>query len=127
MKKNLTYAEWMVMSVLWDGKPLSLSEVIKAMGDKMDWGYKTYSTYLRKLCEKGVVGFEARGRDKYYYALADREQCIRAESRSLIEKVSKKGVKEMVICMIEEGGLSPEDHAELQKTLAGLAKESDGK
>ncbi len=125
MKKNLTYAEWMVMSVLWGEKPMSLSEVIRAMGDKMDWSYKTYSTYLRKLCEKGVVEFEARGRDKYYYALADREQCIRAESRSLIEKVSKKGVKEMVICMIEEGDLSPEDHAQLQEMLANLAKESD--
>lgn len=125
MKKNLTYAEWMVMSALWGEKPQVLSEVIRAMGDKMDWGYKTYSTYLRNLCEKGVVGFEARGRDKFYYALVDRKQCIRAESRSLLKKVSKKGVKEMVICMIEESGLSPEDHAELQKILANLAKEND--
>ena len=61
MKESLTYPEWMVMSALWDKPSQALSGVIESMGEKMDWSYRTYASYLRKLCEKGLVGFEAKG------------------------------------------------------------------
>jgi len=125
MKSNLTFPEWMVMSVLWGREPQTLSEVIEAMGEKMKWSYKTYSTYLRKLCEKGVAGFESRGRDKYYYAKAGREQCIRAESRDIVKKVTAKGIKEMVVSLVEESGLSHEDYSELLEMLVKLEKGED--
>ncbi len=125
MKDTLTYPEWTVMSALWEKPPQTLSEVIEAMGDTMDWSYRTYASYLNKLCEKGLVGFEARGRDKFYYPLVKKERCIRAESRSLLKKVSEKSAKELLVCMIEESGLSPEDHAELKDLLDELAKGSD--
>lgn len=125
MKESLTYPEWMVMSALWDRPPQTLSGVIESMGKKMDWSYRTYASYLRKLCEKGIVGFEVKGRDEFYYALADREQCMRAESRSLIKKVSEKSAKELLVCMIEESGLTPVEHQELKKLLDELSKGSD--
>lgn len=125
MKETLTYPEWMVMSALWDKQPQTLSEVIEAMSGKMDWSYRTYASYLNKLCEKGVAGFEAKGRDKFYYALADRNECIRAESKNLLKKVSGQSVKDLLVCMIEESGLKPEEHEELKKLLDELAKGSD--
>jgi BlaI family transcriptional regulator, penicillinase repressor len=124
--ESLTYAEWMVMSALWGRGSQTLSEVIKTMGDKMDWSYRTYASYLNKLCEKGLAGFEARGRDRFYYADADREECIRAESRSLLRKVSERSAKELLVCMIEESGLKPADHGELKALLDELSKGSDG-
>ena len=91
----------------------------------MDWSYTTYSSYLRKLCEKGFVGFEARGRDKFYYALVEEKQCIRAESRNTLKKIGEGSKKALLVNMIEEGGLSSEDHAELQKLLDRLSKGSE--
>jgi BlaI family penicillinase repressor len=126
MKESLTYPEWMVMSALWDKPPQTLSGVIEAMDGKMDWSYRTYATYLNKLCEKGLVGFEAKGRDKFYYAVADRDECMRAESRSLLKKVSGKSAKDLLVCMIEESGLKPEEHEELKKLLDELSRGSDG-
>jgi len=123
--ESLTYPEWKVMSALWGKKPQTLSEVIRTMGDKMGWSYRTYASYLNKLCEKGLVNFEARGRDKFYFAAIGREECMRAESRSLIKKVSEKNAKELLVCMIEESGLSPKDHEELKKLIDELAKGSD--
>jgi BlaI family penicillinase repressor len=126
MKETLTYPEWMVMSALWDKPPQTLSEVIEAMGGRMDWSYRTYASYLNKLCEKGLAGFEAKGRDKFYYALTGRDECIRAESRSLLKKLNGQSTKELLVCMIEESGLKPEEHEELKKLLDELAKGSDG-
>ena len=125
--ESLTYPEWMVMSALWGKGPQTLSEVIKTMGDTMGWSYRTYASYLNKLCEKGLAGFEARGRDKFYFAAIGREECMRAESRSLLKKVSEKSAKELLICMIEESGLKAKDHEELKKLLDELSKESDKK
>ncbi len=113
MKDTLTNPEWAVLSALWEKHPQTLSGVIKTMKGKMDWNYRTYASYLRKLCEKGYAGFEIQGRDKFYYPLVSRENCIRAESRSLIQKVSKSSAKDLLVCMIRESGLAQEDHAEL--------------
>jgi BlaI family penicillinase repressor len=125
MKETLTYPEWTVLSALWEHEPQTLSEVIGTLEGKMDWNYRTYASYLRKLCEKGLVGFESKGRDNFYYPLVSREQCIQAESRDLIRKVSKKSAKDLLICMIRESGLGPKDHAELQKLLEELSKGDD--
>ena len=122
MGETLTYSEWMVMSALWDKEPQTLSEVIRSLEGKMDWSYRTYASYLRTLCEKGLAGFEARGRDKYYYALVEKADCIRAESRSLLKKVNEQSAKDLLVCMIEESGLKPEEHAELRRLLDELAK-----
>ncbi len=127
MKETLTHPEWAVMQALWGKQPQTLSEVIRSMGKAMNWSYRTYASYLNKLCEKGLAGFEAKGRDKFYYPLVDKEQCIRAESRSLLKKVSEQSAKELLVCMIEESGLSPEDHEDLKKLLDELAKGSDEK
>ena len=108
MKETLTGPEWAVMQALWSGvSPKTLSEVIAAMDGAMDWSYRTYASYLNKLCEKGLAGFDIRGRDRFYYPLVDKSRCIRAEGRSLLKKVSEKSAKELLVCMIEESGLSP--------------------
>lgn len=127
MRDTMTYPEWAVLSALFEKHPQTLSGVIETMKGKMDWNYRTYASYLRKLCEKGVVGFEIKGRDKFYYPLTSREDCIRAESRSLIKKVSVSGAKDLLVCMIQESGLNPRDHAELQALLENLSKGSDQK
>lgn len=125
MKDTLTYSEWMVMSALWGNPPQTLSGVIETMGDTMEWSYRTYASYLNKLCSKGLVGYEAKGRDKFYYPIVEKAQCIRAESRSVIKKVSEKSAKELLVCMIEESGLSQEDHEDLKNLLDELSKGSD--
>lgn len=127
MKETLTNPEWAVISALWEKQPQTLSEVIETMQGKKDWNYRTYASYLRKLCEKGYAGFNMNGRDKFYYPLVSREECMRSESRSLLHKVSEKSAKDLLICMIEESGLSSAEHAELQKLLEDLAKGSESK
>lgn len=127
MKETLSYAEWMVMSVLWGKEPQTLSEVIAAMGDTMDWSYRTYASYLRKLSEKGFVGVEARGRDNFYYPLVGRDECMRAESRGLLRKVSEGSAKQLLVCMIEESGLTHKDHEDLKKLLDELTQGGEPK
>jgi BlaI family penicillinase repressor len=124
MKETLTYAEWMVMSALWDDDPMPLSRVIEKMGDTMDWSYRTYATYLNKLYTKGFVGYNLLGRDKFYFAKVKRSDCIKAESKSILDKVSNKGRKELLVYLIESSGLSKKDHEELAELLKNISEEN---
>lgn len=125
-KKTLTTAEWAVMSALWGRKPQALSEVIGSMGDKMDWSYTTYSAYLRRLCDKGFVGYESRGRDKFYYSLVDMDECIEAESDHLLDKLQNDGAKRLLVCMIRDSNLTEDDQEELRQLIDELSEEIEG-
>ena len=125
MKTTLTNPEWAVMSALWGKEPQTLSEVIRSMGDAVSWSYTTYATYLSKLCQKGFVGFEMKGRDKFYYPLVGMDACIRAESRNIFEKMSEVGAKQLLVCMIREGNLSKEDQKELKELIDELSEGSE--
>lgn len=124
-KKTLTTAEWAVMSALWGKEPQVLSEVIASMGDRMDWSYTTYSAYLRRLCDKGFVGFEARGRDKFYYALSGMDECIEAESDHLLDKLRGNAAKKLLVCMIQDSKLTEDDQEELKNLIDELSEGGD--
>lgn len=60
-KNTLTTPEWIVMSVLWGREPQVLGEIIETIGDRVDWSYTTYASYMKILSDKGFVGFTTRG------------------------------------------------------------------
>ncbi len=126
MKKSLTKPEWVMMSVLWENPEMTISGIIAAMNDKMDWKYNTYVTYAKRLCAKGLAAYRTYGRDNFYYPLVDREQCIIAESENIIDKVSDRSMKALLIQMIKGSDLSPNDLTEIKKLIDELNKEGEG-
>ena len=125
MKTTLTGPQWAVMSALWGKQPQTLSEVIKSMGDTVSWSYTTYATYLSTLCKKGFVGFDLKGRDKFYYPLRQQEECIREESRSLLDKMDAAAAKQFLVCMIQESKLTKQDQKELKELIDELSEGSE--
>lgn len=123
--KTLTKPEWAVMSVLWEDSPLYLSELIDKMGDSVSWNYNTYSSYLRKLHDKGHIGFTVQRRDKQYYPITTKSECTQTESRELLQKIQTSTAKEFLVCMIKDSKLSVEDAEELKSLLDELSKQGD--
>ena len=54
-KNTLTNAEWIMMEALWGKEPQILSEIIESIGDRVDWNYQTYASYLKILHKKGFI------------------------------------------------------------------------
>ena len=117
MKETLNPNEWTVMNALWEKSPLTLSEAIKQIGLRADWGYKTYQSYMNVLEKKGFVSAEKRGRDKFYAPRVSREECVERESASLLSKLGGESVKLLIAGMVRESGLSDEDYEELRAML----------
>lgn len=121
---TLTKPEWAVMSALWEKSPLTMSGIIAQMGDSMDWKYNTYATYVKRLCGKGFIGYNVLGRDNFYYPAVQKEECIMAESRSLLEKISDRSAKALLVCMLKDVKLSEKDCDELSDLIEQLKKEN---
>ncbi len=121
-QKTLTASEWIVMDKLWGREPQVLAEIIDAIGNKAEWSYQTYASYLNILCEKGFVGYKRRGRTKFYYPLMEKDECIQAESNSMRRKMSKETVEKFLLCMIRDTQLSEDAQEKLKALIDELAE-----
>lgn len=119
-QRTLTALEWIVMDALWGREPQVLSEIIVSIGDKVDWNYQTYASYLNVLCEKGFAGFKKRGRTKFYYSLVEKDDCIEAESKSILQKLSKESAEKLLLCMVRDTQLSQTGQAKLKSLIEEL-------
>lgn len=118
---TLTTPEWIVMSALWDREPQVLGEIIETIGDRVDWSYTTYASYMKILTDKGFVEFTVRGRMKFYRAAVDKETCIASEGESILDKLGGDA-EELMLCMIKKTGLSKEGQERLQTLIDALAQ-----
>lgn len=121
-QKTLTTSEWIVMGELWGKEPQVLAEIIEAIGNKVEWSYQTYASYLNILCEKGFVGFQRRGRTKFYYPLVEKDECIEAESNNMREKMSKESLEKFLLCMVRDTQLSETTQEKLKALIDELAE-----
>lgn len=123
MSDALTANEWIVMNALWARSPMTLSETIREIGDKAQWNYKTFSSYMAILERKGFIGAEKRGRDKFYYPLMSKEDCIALESRNVLNKIETGSVKLLMANMVRDSALSTSERGELLTMMESLLGE----
>lgn len=114
---RISEAEWQVMRVLWARSPLSANDVIEALADTTDWKPKTIKTLLNRLVSKKALGFKKSGRAYLYHPLVDELQCVRAESRSFLNRVYGGALAPMLAAFIREEELTPQEIEELRRIL----------
>ncbi len=113
-KKKITDSEYEIMKILWDsGEPLTSAGVLERL-DSRDWKITTVATLLTRLCDKGAVTFEKRGRNHYYKPLIKENDYKVSAAKSLISRVYNGSVKNFVAALYENQELSEEDIEELK-------------
>ncbi|MDL2220485.1 BlaI/MecI/CopY family transcriptional regulator [Eubacteriales bacterium OttesenSCG-928-N14] len=123
--KTLSNVEWVIMSALWEKPNQTISGILQTIGEELGWKYNTYVTYIKRMCEKGLIAYEQQGRDKFYYPAVQKSECIDAERKSLSSKLDEASTKEFLIAMIKQSALSKKDWAELGELLEQLSNEGD--
>jgi BlaI family penicillinase repressor len=117
MSTRISPAEWSVLNAVWDRAPVSASEVAAALAADTQWHPKTVLTFLTRLVEKGVLAVRREGRANLYSPRLSREECIREESESFVQRVFCGAAAPMLAHFVEHGELSDEEIAELQRLL----------
>lgn len=114
---NLTRSEWYVLNYLWERAPMTVMELVSALGEKPGWSKSTSITTLTRMEAKGLIRPELVGRGKRYYPAVERQEAARTETRSFLERVYRGSVGLMVSAMADEKALTKEEIAQLYAIL----------
>ncbi len=114
---NLTNSEWYVLDCLWERAPMTVMELVGALGDRLGWAKSTTITTLRRMEDKGLVLCSLEGRTKHYTPAVRRENAVRGETRFFLDKVYRGSVGLMVSALAEDKALSRQEIDELYEIL----------
>ena len=114
---NLTNSEWYVLDCLWERSPMTVMELVAALGDRPGWAKSTTITTLRRMEDKGLVRCNLEGRTKHYTPAVSRDQAARRETRSFLDKVYRGSVGLMMSALAEDRALSKAEIDELYEIL----------
>ena len=114
---NLTNSEWYVLDCLWEHSPRTVMELVAALGGRLGWAKSTTITTLRRMEDKGLVLCAVEGRGKRYSPAVQREQAVRGETRSFLDKVYRGSVGLMVSALAQDKALSKAEIDELYEIL----------
>lgn len=114
---NLTNSEWYVLDCLWERSPMTVMELVAALGERLGWAKSTTITTLRRMEDKGLVRCNLEGRTKHYAPAVPREKAARRETRSFLDKVYQGSVGLMVSALAEDKALSKQEIDELYEIL----------
>lgn len=115
---QITDSEWVIMKVLWDRSPLLNRDIVQTVSEKSKWNNKTIETLLRRLVDKGAVGFRnINSKVREYFPVVSQEECIRVESETFLNKVYEGSVSMMLAGFLKHQKLSREELEQLKKMI----------
>ena len=118
MLPRISAAEWQVLESLWDHAPATAAEIYAALGTQdSGWHLKTVNTFLARLVDKGVLRVHRDGKANVYTPLHSREQCVRHESETFLQRVFRGAAGPMLAHFCERADLTEADLTRLRAIL----------
>ena len=118
-------AEWQVMRVVWEhAAPITANDIVESLSRTTDWSPATIKTMVNRLVKKGALAYEAQGKRYLYRAKVKREECVRSEGRSFLQRVFGGAMAPMLNHFVRDADLTAEEVAELRRILSQKEKRS---
>lgn len=115
--RNITDAEWEIMSVVWKKSPITATEVVDALAPRRKWSLATVRTMLRRLVNKQTLGQRLEGKRYLYWPRETMEDCAKTEGGSLMRRLTGAASSVALIHMVKESKLSEDELEELKQIL----------
>src|SRR5881227_2134276 len=119
---QISDAEWAVMEPIWAVGACTAADVIKQLRATHDWNHSTIRTLLARLVEKGALAYAVDGSRYIYRAAVSRQQCVRQEGRSFLEKAFGGDVAALLSHFVAEASL---DRKQIEQPRQLLARKKD--
>jgi len=114
---KLSDAEWRLMTVLWQRRPLSAREVIEALPQGPDRACTTVKTQLTRLVAKGALKESVGGTASLYAPRVGAAQARRSAQRGFVARAFG-GYAPLLQFLSEAGEPTEADREELRRLLA---------
>lgn len=113
----LTEAELRIMQVLWQRGPGTVQQILDALAGKPLLAYNSVLTTIRILERKGYVEHSVEGRAHVYRPLVEQADASRSEIRHLVSRFFRNSHEDLVLNILEDRGIAPEELARLRRML----------
>jgi len=117
MDVTISDAEWQVMNVIWEGQPMASQEVVQQLSSQSDWAPATIKTMLHRLVKKEILTYQQQGNRYVYRSKVRRQQCVKQEGRSFLQRVFSGEAAPAVAHFIKTTKLSAAEISELRNLL----------
>jgi len=116
VEPRISDAEWQVMRVIWDHGEVTTPAMIEALANT-GWKPSTVKTLVRRLVDKGMVGYHVRYSRHSYYPLVAETECLAAARTAFVEKVYRGRIFPTVMGFLTDGKLTAAEVAALKRLL----------
>ena len=115
--ETLTEAELRVMNVLWERGSGTVQQVLDSISQSFPLAYNSVLTTIRILERKGYLKHIKDGRAHVYAPVVRQEEATRSEIRHLVSRLFKNSHEDLVLNILEDQGIEPEELNRLRKML----------
>lgn len=116
-KTRLTASEWEIYECLWEEAPLTLAQLRKRYAQRTGQAVSTAETTVTRMEKKGLFRVERGERAKLFYPLFPREEAVKEETRSFLDRIFGGSPLSLVSSMVNGGQLSDREIEELHRLL----------
>jgi len=114
---SIPNSEWMIMELLWDEAPLTVTQIARAMEEKTGWTKSTTKTLINRMAAKGLLRLQEGEKAREYYPAIPRSEAVLAETESLLARLYNGSLGLMVNTLVEKKSLSRREIEELRAIL----------
>lgn len=111
--KRIPDSELELMMIIWDAEGPVTSEYLMRRIDR-DWTKTTVLNLLSRLCGRGFLERGKEGRHNIYRALVDKDEYLKAESRSFLKRMYQNSLTKLVASLYDGESVTKEDLEELK-------------
>lgn len=99
--KKISNSEFVVMDLLWkEGRSLNrheIAELVRKNPKNEPWELPTISTFISRLCSKGVLTYEKKDRMYHYYPAVTKTEYIQTMINQKLEETFRISFDELVL------------------------------
>ena len=115
--ETLTEAELRVMNVLWERGSGTVQQVLDSIAQKPALAYNSVLTTIRILERKGYLKHIKDGRAHVFAPVVQQQDATRSEIRHLVSRFFKNSHEDLVLNILEDQGIEPDELSRLRKML----------
>lgn len=102
--RRLPDSELELMQIIWRREaPVSRGEIEGELREDHPLAATTVLTFLTRLCEKGFLSVERRGKSNYYTPLISRRDYLAGESRSILDRLYGGSLTAFAASLVDSG------------------------
>jgi predicted transcriptional regulator len=122
---TLTEAELRLMKILWRRGESAVSDLVSEVSDTTPLAYTSVLTTIRILEKKGYVCHRQEGRAFLYSPCVAEQDAGQSEVRQLLQRFFGNSREQLLLSLLGDDEISPEELRRLKETIASSSEEED--